>query len=341
MAALKSAAGRKIELVRTSPRLTFDAGLRRCLLRFLNQTVLPIRLSLDNLDVIISQNGDGCLWPPVPQLLVIHDLIPLYYPNETPRLHRYYKSILPEVIKRAAAIAAVSQHTRKDVVQQYKTRSNKVHVCYNGLSRGPADSLTEKRPPNLPLERYFLFVGTYAPRKNLETVTRALAAVRDQIQESLVIVAYPDKWMPDYLQAVEALGLSDRVVRLAGLSNEELAYMYRHATALFLLSEYEGFGFPALEAMLAGTATVVSDSTAVSEVVGDAALKIKAHDIDAAAKAMIDLSTDQEYRERLRRLGMQRARTFTWARTGDQMNDILSEIVQARGSKARTAELSR
>ena len=137
-------------------------------------------------------------------------------------------------------------------------------------------------------EPYFLFVGTFSPRKNLETLIRALAKARDHVRESLLIVAYPDKWSTGNLRLAEELGLGNRIVHMCGLTNQEMSFVYGHATALFLLSEYEGFGFPALEAMLAGTPAVVSDSTALAEVVGDAALKINAHDVDAAAKAMLD-----------------------------------------------------
>ncbi len=323
--------GAGIRLVKTSPSLTFDKGSPAALLRFIwNQTILPIKLCRDNVDVVILQNAEGLLWSPAPQLLVIHDLIPLLYPEEAPRLHSYYKRVLPFVIKRISAFVAVSQHSRDDLVRQYKLDLARIHVAYNGLKRDLDGSESGgHKPAAFQVEQYFLFVGTFAPRKNLETVTRALAQVREAIPESLVVVAYPDKWTAAYLRMVRELGLSDRVVHLSGLSDQELAYLYTHATALFLLSEYEGCGLPPLEAMLVGTAAVVSDSTALAEVVGDAALKIKARDVDATADAMRNLSTDQQYRHELQRRGIQKARSYTWNRTGAVLDQILSQIKPA------------
>ncbi len=269
-------------------------------------------------------------------MLVVHDLIPLFYPEEAPRRRGYYKKLLPHVLKYTAAVIAVSNHTRNDLLQHYTLNPSSVHVAYDGVLQSSEDQSAECTPARFPSEPYFLFVGTFSPRKNLETVIRALAKVRDQVRESLLIVAYPDKWTRGSLRLAKELGLGNRIVHMSGLTNPEISFVYGHATALFLLSEYEGFGYPPMEAMLAGTPAVVSDSTALAEVAGDAALKISAHDVDAAAAAMLRLSTDHTYREEMRQPGIQRARTFTWARTGLTVIEILSQIVQSRESKSRS-----
>jgi glycosyltransferase involved in cell wall biosynthesis len=336
------AKGKRVKVAKVSPSLAFDKGSIAALLRFMwNQTILPLRLLHDNVDIVISQNTDGSFWSPAAQALVVHDLIPLLYPDEAPRLHSYYNRVLPFVMKRTAAIVAVSQNSRNDLVRRYRLDPAKVHVVYNGLTSALGEPASDDKPAGVRSSRYFLFVGTFAPRKNLETVIRALATVRNEIPESLVVVAYPDRWTASCLRTVGELGLSDRIIHLNGLTNEELTTVYRHATALFLLSEYEGFGFPPLEAMLLGTPAVVSDSTALAEVVGDAALRIKSHDVDAAAEAMRKLSTDQNYRHGLRQLGMQKARTYTWARTAATLDEVLWQIAQQDGKKATTREQSR
>jgi glycosyltransferase involved in cell wall biosynthesis len=334
--------GPDIVLRKTPNSIAFGAGPFAGPLRLLwDLFVLPLKLLGSNTDAIVSQNAEGMLWCSVPQMLVVHDLIPLYYPEETPRLRNYYKKILPLVFANTAAVVAVSQYTRNDLLQQYNLSPANVHVAYDGVTQSSEDEEIECRPASFPIQPYFLFVGTFAPRKNLETVVRALARIRNEVPESLVIVAYTDKWAQGCLQLIRELGLADRIIHLAGLTSQELAYVYGRATALFLLSEYEGFGLPALEAMLAGTPAVVSYSTALAEVVGDAALKISAHDIDAATAAMLRLSTDQAYRQEFRRPGVQRAETFTWTRTGDRISAILSQVVQSRNRKFRATESPR
>jgi len=331
-----------IRIVKTSSLLSFDSPSILRHLRFLwNQLILPLKLLRERCDVVISQNAEGSLWSPVPQVLVVHDLIPLLYPAEAPRLHTYYKKILPLVIKRAAAIVAVSQHTRTELVERYKLNPAKVRVVYNGLNVPAATREAERRPRDMQADQYFLFVGTFAPRKNLETVTRAFAKVHDEIPESLVIVACPDRWLSEYRELLESLGISDRIIHLSGLSDVEMSYVYRHATALFLLSEYEGFGFPPLEAMLAGTPAVVSDSTSLGEIVGDAALRIKAHDIDGAAEAMRSLSTNAQLRQQFQKAGKAKASTYTWSKTAGAFSAILSELAVTKPNSAKIRELSR
>ncbi len=295
-----------------------------------SNAVLPHRLRQDRADLIISPNVEGLFWCPIPQIIVVHDLIPLFYPQEAPRLHIYYKSALPRLLRRASAIIAVSEYTRSDLVREFGLEPETVAVAYNGLRPDLIDSTGDRRPEGLRVERYFLFVGTFAPRKNLHTVIQALARTRYQIPEALVVVAYLDQWKPSILQLIKEYELSDRISILGGLGDGEMNYLYRHATALFLLSEYEGFGYPPLEAMLTGTPAVVSDSTSLKEIAGDAALTVNAHDVEAAAAAMIRLSQDEEYRCKLQHAGIERARKFMAMDTNGVLNSILSQIAASK-----------
>ena len=320
--------GKGIEVAETPSGLTFDKGSFAAVLRFTwNQIILPIRLWRDDVDVLVSQNADGSLWSPVPQVLIVHDLIPLLYPDEAPRLRFYYRWMFPFLLRQMTAILTVSEHTRNDMVRHYGIDPMKVRVAYNGLRWSVTDSMKERKPMDLRFDRYFLFVGNFARRKNLKTVTEAFASICEGLIENLVVVAYPDEWSCEYLELIDSLGLADRVAILNDLQNDELAYVYRHASALFLLSEYEGFGYPALEAMLIGAAAVVSDSTSLAEIVGDAAIKINAHDLNAAAEAMERLSSDQEYRREFQRLGFERAKCFTWDSTATSLSETLALIV--------------
>lgn len=320
--------GPGITIYKSPPWISYNAWPLAGLFRLLwNLIVLPAKLSGQNIQAVISQNAEGAIWCSIPQLLVVHDLIPLCYPKEAPRLRSYYTKLLPHVLGHSAAIVAVSQHTRNDILQYYKLRPGIVHVAYDGVEQPSLEAQPARMPLGSPTGPYFLFVGTFSPRKNLQTLVRALGQAQGDVRESLLIVAYPDKWTSECMELAKKLGLSDRVIHLSGLADQEMAYLYAHATALFLLSEYEGFGLPALEAMAAGTPAVVSDSTALAEVVADAAVKINAHDSEAVARAMQRLSTDSAYRKELARRGVERARTFTWLQTGRRISEILSGII--------------
>ncbi len=321
----------ELQTAHTFPGLAAENGSLASVVRLAwTNALLPLHLRSGQIDLSISPSVEGPLWCPVPQIVVVHDLIPLFYPQEAPRLRIYYRKILPHLLRRASAVIAVSNHTRADLIREFGVEPNKVAVVHNGLRSDLADDSNDRRPPGLHDGRYFLFVGTFAPRKNLRTVIEAMAKVRRDIPEFLVIVAYPDRWKPETIRLIKEVGLSDRVVILSGLHDFEMSYLYRHAMALFLLSEYEGFGYPPLEAMLTGTPAVVSDSTSLAEVVADAALKIKVHDVDAACAAMVRLSQDQDYRCKLQQSGVERARTFTWLEAGSALSNVLSQVLHSQ-----------
>jgi len=318
-----------IQIAKTSPRLTADHGSSAAVARFAwTNIALPARLKRDRADILISPSVEGSLWYRIPQIIVVHDLIPLLYPGEAPRLHVYYKRVLPLLLRRTSVVIAVSGHTRDDLVREFSLPPERVRVIYNGLSSQLVDSAASQKPAGLQSDKFFLFVGTFAPRKNLQSVLLALARVRHEISESLVIVSYPDRWYKAVLQLVADCDLSDRIAILNGLQIAEMNYLYRHATALFLLSEYEGFGYPPMEAMLCGTPAVVSNSTSLAEVAGVAAVKVDAHDIDTAAATMLRLSRDLDYRYKLGEAGVDRARQFTWARAGLELNEALPHAVE-------------
>ncbi len=318
--------GEAIRVRKTSSRLAFGNGPVAAIVRLLwTNVALPAFLGSE-VDLLISPSVEASLRCPVPQVVVVHDLIPLFYPKEAPRLHTFYRRMVPQLLRRASAVVTVSENTRQDVLREFGLEAEKVRVVYNGLRSTLADAANERKPKHLECERYFLFVGTFAPRKNLQTLVQALVKVRRDLPEYLVIVAYPDNWSAEIGRCINDCGLSDRVVWLSGLEEDEMNYVYRHATALFLLSEYEGFGYPPLEAMLAGTPAVVSNSTSLAEIAGDAALKLDPHNADAAATAMLRLSQDQDCRRRLQHAGYEQARQFSWARAGTEWGRILCDI---------------
>jgi glycosyltransferase involved in cell wall biosynthesis len=231
--------------------------------------------------------------------------------------------VLPHVLRSSLRTLVVSQHTRADVIQQYGLEPDRVDVVYNSLREELFDSSAGTKPEGLGASPYFLFVGTFAPRKNLETVVRAFARAHCEIPEKLVVVAYADRWQESIRRLAQELGVLEKIVFYSGLKNTELKYLYRNATALFLLSEYEGFGYPPLEAMASGTPAIVSDSTSLAEVVGDAGILARHRDVDAAALAMRRLSSDSGYRDTFRNKGKLRASQFTWANSMEQMRQML------------------
>src|SRR2546423_2100651 len=314
-----------ISLRRTPKMLRAERGTMASLARLLwMQTVLPLRLRQDRIDLLLSPLAEGVFRTSVRQIIQVHDLIPLFYPDECPRWHPYYNTLLPRLLARTRMVLVDSAHTRTDVLREYGVAEENVSVVYPGINSHFFGADAGSAPPGFDLTAFFLFVGTYSPRKNLHTVLRAFSRIHGELPHRLVVVAYPDQFMPAVQQLASELGIVEKLRFYSGLTRSELLYLYRNATALLLLSEYEGFGYPAVEAMAVGTPCIVSDSTSVREIVEDAGIKVPSRDVEAAMTAMRKIAADGEYRKTLGGLGIRQARKFTWENTCKQVRTAVA-----------------
>ncbi len=292
------------------------------------QTVFPWLLRQDKVDILFSPIAEGMIYPTLRQVIVVHDVMPLFYPEENPRLRLYYRWVLPSILGRASRIIAASFHTKQDLMRCFSIPEEKIDLVYNGLDPLYFSSDSGECPEGAERGDFFLYVGTCSPRKNLHTVIRAFAKVHRELPQRLVVVSYPDRYTGDILALAGELGVRDRMTFLSGLAPRQLLYLYRKATALLLLSEYEGFGYPPLEAMALGTPAIVSDATALAELAGKACIRVPPKDIDAVISAMRTLGGDPVRRRTWGEIGAAHAREFTWDRAGRAVREILERSLQ-------------
>ena len=306
-------------------------GLFGKIVRFLwHQVVYPVRLLKEYPDVIYSATHHAVLWTRRPQVVTIHDLIPLKFPNQNRWMHRYFTSVLPRVLARCARIITVSDSARQDVLQYYRVPPERViaiHESYEDDGQAHDERLTSSdgRP-----EAYFLVVGPSFPHKNVERVLEAYAAVRERTGRKLVVVG----GRPDYLRALRAkaraLALGDAVVFAGYVARDQLVELYAEATALVFASLYEGFGIPALEAMACGCSVIASNVSSLPEVCGDAAYYVDPQSVSSIADALCRLASDPALCARLRQRGIERVRQFSWERAARQTLDVLIDAAQGR-----------
>jgi glycosyltransferase involved in cell wall biosynthesis len=316
---------------RTPPLLCAGRGTFANSLRLLwTQCILPSLLFNDRIDVLLSPLPEIPVFSKTPRVMVVHDLIPLFYPKEAPRLGLYYRYMVPVSLRRASRIVAVSEHTRQDLIREFDIDTGRITVAYSGVddchfSRNGLASA----PPDCP-EKYFLFVGACLPRKNPSDVIQAYAQVQKRLDHNLVIVTPTGNYFNEIERSIRELGLSDRVAFYSALPQRHLLYLYEHATALVFLSKYEGFGYPAAEAMAAGTPAIVSAGTSLPEVVGDAGVVVSPGDSGAVARAMIKLAFDDPERERLRERGLLHCERFQWRAVAEKLGAVLRTVMNGR-----------
>jgi glycosyltransferase involved in cell wall biosynthesis len=268
-----------------------------------------------------------------PTVVTVHDLIPYQFPGYGGRARdRAYFRALPARLGHATRLVAVSVATRDAVAQWFPLWLPRLSVIANGVHDAffappatdalhTAQALCSERPA----ARRVLYVGNYQPHKNVPTLLQAFSRLPQDLNVRLILVgsagdATVDAW-------VRAAGVADRVDRLPRVNRPVLRALYELADVFAFPSRLEGFGLPPAQALAAGVPCAVSETPAVAEVVGDAALRADPDDIDGwAANLTRLLDPDDETARRLVARGRERAQAFRWAAVAEQYRELYAEL---------------
>ncbi len=246
---------------------------------------------------------------------MIHELHPEQFPahDRTSQRKRHWTNA-------ADLVFAISERTKRDVVELFSIPAEKVAVVYPGVSSLAPDPSVDLRPYG----DYLLYVGERSmPYKNFESLLVAVA--RSEVARKLDLVCFGGPPASDRERAgLAALGL-DQIHFVRG-PDAHLAAFYAGARALVYPSKYEGFGFPPVEAMAAGCPVACSTGGSVPEVVGDAGLLFDPDDVDQIAAVLDRIVADEDLRARLTAAGRRRAQSFTWERAGRETVDAYRRI---------------
>jgi glycosyltransferase involved in cell wall biosynthesis len=298
--------------------------------RFLGRHLqLPRQVRRSRADVFFTPAGHLPLTAVgVPAAVTVHDLAIYRRPDWFPGGQQLsVRVIVPRSLRRADALIAVSEHTRRDLAELFDVAPDRVAVAHHGVSPRyrplPVADLQEvRRRLRLP-ERYVLFVGTIEPRKNVLTLLDAWAMLK---QRPPLVIAGGWGWRCDAeRQRLARLGEGAHV--LGDVSPADLPAVYNLAACLAHPAWYEGFGMTVLEAMACGTPVICSDAASLPEVTGDAAVTLAPGDADAWRAALEGVLHEPGLSADLRRAGILRAAGFTWERSAERTWAALEALV--------------
>jgi glycosyltransferase involved in cell wall biosynthesis len=282
------------------------------------QTLVPAEVARAGIQVYHSPNYILPAALPCAAVVTIHDLA-----FRQRSLHRWksraYLTVMTALaLRRASAIIAVSEHTRRLLERHYPRAAGRVEVIHEGVDpalRAPSPAGLQCFRERLGLsDPYILFVGTQEPRKNLVRLVRAFEGLIGEtgLPHRLVLAGRAG-WKNEPLdRAIEASPARERICRTGYVADGELACWYAGADVLVYPSLEEGFGLPPLEAMALGTPVVMSDCPAHLEVAADAALTVNPYDVPGMVAAMASVLTRPALADQLREEGRARAARFSW-----------------------------
>lgn len=266
--------------------------------------------------------------PPVrdrPLLVTAHDVAFHRFPQHTtPRGRRFHERSLEIARDEATVVVAPSEFTRRELVR-LGFRADAIRTVHLGTDvPAPLDPLViDARLAALGVHPpYVLTVGTVEPRKRLALLARAVTRLRRTHPALELLVVGPPGW------GGGAQGVTgDGVRRLGALPWAAVDALYRRAAVCAIASVYEGFGLPAVEAMIRSCPVVVADGSALTEVVGNAGIVVPPDDADALADGIGLLLEDRSRRDELARRATARGRRFTWQRTAEEHAVLYRDVL--------------
>lgn len=279
------------------------------------------------------------------KIITIHDLSFLRYPEYFSwRKNIWHRALnVKKLIKQFDLVIAISENTRRDVVELCGVPEEKARVIYSGVDERfkifnfqfsiPKFQNIRKKY-NLP-EKYILFLGTVEPRKNIVGLIQAYNKYRSQLSNvnlacrqagcQKLIIAGGMGWKYESILAErEKSKYKNDIIFLGYVDDEDKPALYKLASVFVFPSFYEGFGFPPLEAMASGTPVIASAVSSLPEVVGEAAILVNPFNINEIAKAIEEVLNNQKLRESLIAKGLKRVEKFSWERVGKEYSKILN-----------------
>jgi glycosyltransferase involved in cell wall biosynthesis len=263
------------------------------------------------------------------KLLTIHDLAFLFYPDAAmPSLHRYLNVVVPRSVRRADALIADSQHTAKDLHEQWQVPLARItvvqgavdHAVFHPVEDAAARAAVRRRY-GLGEQPYILALSRLEPRKNFVRLIEAYAAARAEARlPHRLVIGGRKGWLYDEIFArVQGLGLQNEVLFPGFVEEADLPALYSGAAFFAYPSLYEGFGLPIVEALACGTPVLTADNSCLPEAGGPGAIYVQAEDVTSMAEGIVRLATDDALRRQLAQAGRAHAAQFTWERSAQQL----------------------
>ncbi|HRX12315.1 MAG TPA: glycosyltransferase family 1 protein [Draconibacterium sp.] len=264
----------------------------------------------------------------IPSVVTIHDLIFIRFPEFYKTIDRnIYFSKVKYACSSAQKIIAISEQTRDDIIRFFHVDSNKIEVVYQSVSpvffeRVNSENLRSKY--NLK-KQFILSVGTHEPRKNQLSLLKAIKAEKLDIQ--VVFVGKHTSYTKKLNRFISENKMDGQVNFLNGISENDLAGLYRLATLSVYISFFEGFGLPVIESMASGCPVITSNVSCLPETAGRAAVLCAPNDINELGRQIKSILENETIRNVLVEKGLERAKIFHPEHFSNKMISLYNEIL--------------
>lgn len=295
--------------------------------KFWTQIALPLHLFLDHIrpNVFFTPTHYAPRFTPSKCVISIMDVSYLLYPEMFRKKDLWQlRSWTEYSVRNSEKILTISNFSKSEILEYYNVEDEKVIVTYPGYDRNifnpgnKAKKILESKFYNLKRKynihgEYILFVGTLQPRKNIVRLIEAFHFLQKKRNELQLVIIGKRGWLyTDLFEKIKELKLENKIVITDFVANDELSLFYQNAKCFVLPSLYEGFGLPVVEAMASGCPVVVSNTSSLPEIVGDAGILIDPLDTKSIVEGILQAGFSKDKRNDLIEKGLQRTSLFNW-----------------------------
>jgi glycosyltransferase involved in cell wall biosynthesis len=215
--------------------------------------------------------------------------------------------IRKKILQNAKAIIAVSENTKEDLVDIYKTiNEEKIHVIQHGIEDN--DNHSSILHDNCVISKFILYVGHREGYKNFKILLPTLKRINEKTDINLYIVG--PKSTTDEEKLISKLNINSKVRFLGKVSDKELDTLYSQCLAFIYPSLYEGFGYPLIESMARGAIPIASNTSSIPEVLGYAGIIVKPNCLDSLMEAILEVTMNSKLKNLLIKKSIQRSKDF-------------------------------
>lgn len=302
------------------------------------QFFLPAKLYQEKLDLMHFAHFNSPVLYFKKSVVTIHDTTPYFFPGHKMKslLRRIgFRIVFFSSVKKATRVIAVSENTKRDIIEHFKINKDKIKVIYEGVDKQfkaitDEEKLRRLRKKYNITEPFIFYTGVWRNHKNLVGLVKAFGILRNKhkLNYQLALGGKEDPYYPEVRAAWKKLGLEKEIIRTGFIDQKELPLFYGAAKISVIPSFYEGFGLTGLEAMACGTPVVSSNKTSLPEILGEAAIYFDPNNPAEMAEKMKLVLTDKKLYNELKEKGLKQVEKYSWEKMGKETLEIYSNILK-------------
>lgn len=297
---------------------------------------IPSRLSNTGIEAVVETAHFGPFRLPghVKRLTYLYDLTPLLFPHHHPTASVFVQRLLlPRLVRKADRVLTISKNTQIDIEQMYPKARGKVRLVFpaqDSRFRPVHDEAVLKKLGIC--KPYLLYVGTIEPRKNLQTLLQAYETFRQTSGQphQLVLVGKKGWKNEEFFKALDQSKFRKDILLPGYVERDDLPVLFSMTKLFVFPSTYEGFGMPPLEAMACGAPVLMSNSSSLPEVGGDATEYFAPKNTEELAQKLTELTSNPQKLSGMKSASLQQAKKFSWEASAHQFMAVIRELKRAK-----------